>query len=44
MNLATNLTKTAAILALLVALAAAGYLTYLSIVVRSRYEKSVCHL
>jgi hypothetical protein len=36
-----NLTKTAAILALIVALAAAGYLTYLSTVVRSRYEKSI---
>jgi hypothetical protein len=36
-----NLTKTAAILALMVALAAAGQLIYLSTVVRSRYQASV---
>lgn len=36
-----NLTKTAAILALMVALAAAGYLIYLSTVVRQRYQAAV---
>jgi hypothetical protein len=35
-----NLTKTAAILALMVALAATGHLIYLSTVVRGRYEKA----
>ncbi|MGB9202334.1 MAG: hypothetical protein WCB94_00030 [Terriglobales bacterium] len=35
-----NLTKTAAILVLMVALAAAGYLLYLSTLVRGRYEKA----
>jgi hypothetical protein len=35
-----NLTKAAAILALMVALVAAGYLLYLSTVVRNRYEKA----
>jgi hypothetical protein len=38
-----NLTKTAAILALMVALAAAGYLIYLSTVVRQRYQASVAN-
>jgi hypothetical protein len=38
-----NVTKTAAILALMIALAAAGYLIYLSTVVRQRYQASVAN-